>query len=268
MSVARGLPAGAAQLGPGRFLFHESARSDKVAVSNVAIRGAQLEKIALQALRADAQYRGTFSAHPFHLLANPSPLYRSLLGHLSNYGARLDTLRFDATSIGEANISCNLLDLNTSVQLRLDRLEVTFLRFLEVGKVAPLIVADSWAAVHQVDSELKLQTHFVSLNVQAKIVGARYDSVVRRYITTPAGFGSDASAGVAFYLPANREAGQVLGNITLDRLAGSEENLVVRLGVGFDASAVRIEEIETRTEKYLSGLLQELGLTFEKQQGG
>lgn len=225
-----------------------------------------MDKILLKPTQSDAQYQGPFQHLAFGPLANPVPLYQNLLKHLGKYGASLKDLKFDSTVLSDANISCSLLGLSTVIRVRLDWLEVTFLKLHEVGeKIAGQILLDSWAAVHETDPSMAIIEHGVSINAYTEIRDAPYDAVIRRYVTIPPALGEKTLAGVAFYLPEDPAKGERRGSIVLDRLTGQERGLVLKVNVVFDAKQVPFSTLTQRIDEYVTRHLDHLALALDRE---
>lgn len=225
-----------------------------------------MDKILLKPTQSDAQYQGPFQHLAFGPLANPVPLYQNLLKHLGKYGASLKDLKFDSTVLSDANISCSLLGLSTVIRVRLDWLEVTFLKLHEVGeKVAGQILLDSWAAVHETDASMAVVEHVLSINVYTQIRDSSYSAVIRRYVTTPPALGEKTLAGVAFYLPEDPAKGERRGSIVLDRLTGQEQGIILKVNAAFDAKRVSFDTLTQRVDEYVTRNLDHLALALDRE---
>jgi hypothetical protein len=83
------------------------------------------ENLKLRTVRSEVHYRGGYADNAFDLLASPTPLYRSLLKHLNVFGATLQNFKAETPSLADTHLSCVLLDINTAIRIRLDRLGLT-----------------------------------------------------------------------------------------------------------------------------------------------
>lgn len=224
-----------------------------------------MDKILLKPERSDAIYQGFFADMAFEVVANPIPLYRNFLGHLGKYGANLGTLRADVLVLQDANVNCYLQELSTFVRMRLDRLEINFLKLHEVGpEAAGKIVSDAWAAVQKTDKSVKIIRHSVAVNIQTHIAGTVYDELMAQYAKTPGALGRNTQAGVVFYLPETKGNGFEGGSIVLDRVPGQKQSIILKLSLMF-ARQVAIRELAQQTEKHLARYLGGLGLQLERE---
>jgi hypothetical protein len=80
-----------------------------------------MEKAIIKPVASDAVYTGRFAEMHFELLANPIPIYRSLLKHLSQYKVTLDSLRIDTSVLSSAAVTCNLFAADVTVIVRIER---------------------------------------------------------------------------------------------------------------------------------------------------
>jgi hypothetical protein len=224
-----------------------------------------MSKILLKPLQSSIQYQGRFARLAFGLLSPPPALYQNLLNHLTRYGATLQSLSFKAEqpSLADASVSCFLSELNTLIYVRLDRLEINFLKVHEIGvETANQILLGSWAAIHEADASIAFLEHVVEVTLHAEIEGASYDELISQYVTIPTGLKDRAHAGVAFYLSEGTSEGERPGNIVLDRLAGGE-NLYLKLAVAFDAQQVPIELLSQRVRESMIRSLDHLMLEVQ-----
>lgn len=227
--------------------------------------GQHMEKILLKPLRTEIQYLGQYNALAFKLLANPVPVYENLLRNLGKYGASLRNLKYEATNLSEANISCTLLDMSVTVRVTLDRLDVTFFRLDTVGeKVAHQIVLDAWNAVKLSEASIQLGQHGVTVASHAEIQGASYNTLLQRYVVTPPNLGANVGSGVVFYIHGDPTEGLSGGNTMLDRSTVKDGALYLKVAVVLDATKVSIEALGSRVDDYFTRQLANLGLEMER----
>jgi hypothetical protein len=228
-----------------------------------------MDKILLQPVRSEVQYQGRFENFIFGLLTSPAPLYQNLLKHTGKYGATLHGITYVAPPLADANVSCFLPEFSANIQIRLDRLEINFLRFHEVGgELAQQILLESWAALQEVDASILVAEHAVGITVYTQIQEASYDQLIERYVMIPQGLGGNLHAGVVFYLPGDSARGERPGGIVLDRLIGQEQGILLKVTASFDAAQVSFNTLTQSIEDYLTGYLDHLGLVLDRGRGG
>ena len=228
-----------------------------------------MDKILLKPTLSDATYYGRFADLAFEPLANPIPVYKTLLKYLSKYGATLKDVKIDTTTLSEANISCHMLDLHTMITWRLDRIQANFFKLQEIGEeTARTILLDSCRAVSEVDPSIEFAEHEVLIQSLTKIEGPSYDTVMRRYINTQTAPGEKVHAGVVSYSASDPAKGQNRGSLVLDRWVGQEQGLLLKVSVVFDAKKVPIDSLPQRIDDYLTEQLDQLGLRLDRGQPG
>ena len=211
-----------------------------------------MDKILLRPILSVAHYYGRFADLAFGPLANPIPVYKTLLKYIGKYGATLKDLKIDTTSLSEANISCYVLDLHTMITLRLDRIQVSFFKLHEIGEeTARTIVLNSCTAVREVDASIEFAEHEVLIESLTQIEGAPYDTVIQRYINTQTARGEKVHAGVIFYSASDPAKGENRGSLVLDRWVGQEQGLLLKVSVVFDAKQVSLDALYQRIDDYL-----------------
>lgn len=224
-----------------------------------------MDIILLKPIRSDAIYHGRFADLAFGLLANPIPVYQSLLKHLGKYGATLNNLKYDATVMSEANISCYFLDFSVMIRVRLDRLEVNLFKLHEIGEeIAKNIILESWTAVHETEASIEVVEHAVTINCDTQIEGTPYNAVIQRYVAIPSAVGEKTRAGVVFYPPGDLAKGEREGSVVMDRLAGQEQGLLLKVNMTFDAKQVPFDSLPQRIDEYITQNLDHLGLRLHR----
>jgi hypothetical protein len=226
-----------------------------------------MDTISLQPFQSDASFEGVFDEPVFGLLASPVLLYQSLLQELNGFGASLSSLKFESTTLSDANVSCSLVSISTLARVRLDRLQVSFFRLHEVGEVtARQVLLGSIGAIQRTQPFVTYSRYDLSVNISAKIVGSTYSALIGRFVTTPADLGKSADAGVAFYLGPDDATGRISGGVVLDRLiARSDGDLIFKANASFEASKVPAERIVDRFDEFVTGALKALGMTMSRE---
>lgn len=221
------------------------------------------EYLTLKPLRSEAHYRGNFKENAWGLLAAPMPLYRGMLKHLGPFGATLQSLRIETASLADAQVSCTLLDLNTAIRVRLDRVEYDCWKLHEVGaEAAQQVLRAMWAAIHEADDLIQLSTHTVDLNIVAEIVGSTSARLLSRYVRIPDALGT-MDAGVAFYTPPITSDDETWVNLVLDRIFKEDNHILVKTTVGCAAFTVPVESIAQTVEGQLARVLDGIGLQLQ-----
>jgi hypothetical protein len=226
-----------------------------------------MEKVVIRPLIAEGAYEGRFTAHHFGLLANPVPIYQSLLRNLSSDGATLESLKIEATSLAGANISCVLP--SATVRLRIDKLEVQFPR-LAVGadEKTLAILLKSWKILEEVEPTVSLSEHTMSFSSLGIIDGEfDYLRLSHRYLNPEVL--KDVRTGLILYFAEDTKIGLRSGTISVDGFggadAGYEKAARIRSNAVFNASQVPLDGIQKRFEDYLSGGLDRLGIVLQKK---
>lgn len=223
-----------------------------------------MDAICLNPVGEELTYQGLFAGPAFELLGTPIPLYRNLLNRLRPYGATFKDLSVNVATLSEANLRCTLLALGTSIVLHLDRLDVNFVRVHETGKeTAYQIIRDCWTAIHETEGSIVLTEHILLANVVADIQDTSYAELMRRYVTTPSTLSGKAHAGVVFYMQEDLASGERQGHVVIDRLAGQERRLILRISATFDAQKVPMDILAQRVDTYMKQSLDYLGLALE-----
>lgn len=218
-----------------------------------------METVTLRPLAHEVLYEGSFSELRFGLFATPIPIYKSLLEHLGAEGAELSSLRIDTASLATANVACILGKTNTTVRIRIDRFEVACPSVLQSNLATVMgIIGKSWAALQEVDSDIALTQHRVLVASYSAIAGFSYDQMMLRYAS--ADLDSSLSIGMAFYFPEGMDSGSTPGHILFDRVPGRDDMALVKVNVGFSATAVSLNTLPERLEEYVTKNLARLGI--------
>jgi len=224
-----------------------------------------MDIIRLKPTGSTAFYHGTFDEHAFNLLASPAPLLKSLLTRLAPHGANLNSLRIETTALPDANITCSLLELNTAVRVRLDRVSIDFLKLSETGiDVAATILAATWGAVGDASGPAPHQ-HLVNLIVQCQAENASYRELAGRFVSIPSELPPGSDAGFVFYTPKDESRGEVGGSIVMERLTNPPEaGASLKVNVQLEAGKVGADLVVDRVKEYLHQQLKALDIELQE----
>ena len=221
--------------------------------------------LTLKPLRSELHFRANFKENAWGLLTAPVPLYRGMLKHLGPFGATLQSLRIETASLADAHVSCTLLDLNTAIRVRLDRVEYDCWKLHEVGaEAAQQVLRATWAAIHEADDSIQLRAHIVDLNIVAEVVGSTSAQLLSRYVRIPVALGT-MDAGVAFYTPPIDSADETWVKLVLDRMFKEDDHILIKTTVGCAASRVPLESIAQTVEGQLARVLDGIGLHLQTE---
>lgn len=213
---------------------------------------------------SEIQYQGRYADLAFDLFATPLPVYRNLLRFLGKYGATLKDLGYVAPTVADANISCTLLGLSTTVRFYLDRLEVTIAKLHELGGEAAMQLGlDACAALQASDPEIRLARHEVTLHFHADLVKGAVEELMRQYVTPPKAFGGNTTSAVLFYL-GDRGEGEEGASILLDRSLAKDGALYLKLILFLNATHVPLEKVRDRVAEFVTTSLGQMGLEVER----
>jgi hypothetical protein len=221
-----------------------------------------LEKMILKPIQSELHYRGAYRDSAFNLLAPAIPLYRSLVNHLGQFGATLQSLGIESSDLPNAHVSCKLPDLNVVVRVRLDRVEIDFWRAHEISAdLTHRIVLATWAAVRGADDSVEIASHFVEIAAIAETKGDHSAALMARYVVAPEALG-DVDTGVAFYSRPVPE-GQRWLNLILDRVFGQDDRVSVKVTTAFPAAEASLDGLAVYVESLFNAALDNVGLRFE-----
>src|SRR5438105_4076229 len=118
------------------------------------------DHLTLKPIRSELQYRGNYRDNAYEFLITPVPLYRSLLKHLGQFGATLQSVKWEGQTVADSHVSCGLVEMNVLIRVRIDRLEIEFWRTQEIGAgVANRIMLATWAAIREANSSVAIASH-------------------------------------------------------------------------------------------------------------
>lgn len=123
--------------------------------------------------RSAALYIATFQEPAFALLGNPAVLFGSLLKHLAPFGARLEFLSMDTSSLPGAYVSCRI-SADLVARVKVDGLEV-FAKPSDLGTEGVQAFAESaWSAVAASEANLRIVKQEVTLNLWGRLEGRTF----------------------------------------------------------------------------------------------
>jgi hypothetical protein len=218
------------------------------------------EHVTLKPIRAELHYRGNYRDNAFELLTAPVQLYRSLLKQLGQFGASLQSIKWESPSLADSHVVCGLAEMNVAIRVRIDRIEIDFWRLHESGtEIASRIVLATWAAVREADISVETVTHVVDIIVIAEVPGD-CSSLMSRYVKSPDAVGT-LDFGVAFYSrPVQKNQKWI--NVILERVFKEDRQLLVKVVMGLDSQEVTVDSLAVDVESYMTATLDKLGLRF------
>src|SRR5260370_16773545 len=157
------------------------------------------EQVTLQPIRSELHYRRNSRDNAFELLTGLAPLYRSLLKQLGQFGATLQSLKWESPTLADSHVSCSLVEMNVAIRVRIDRIEIDFWRLHESSKdIASRIVLATWAAVREANGSVETTAHGLDISIVAEIQGETCSTLMSRYVKPPDAVGI-VDLGLAFY---------------------------------------------------------------------
>jgi hypothetical protein len=217
------------------------------------------EHLTLKPIRSELQYRGNYRDNAFELLITPVLLYRSLLKHLGQFGAALQSIKWEAHNVADSHVSCGLVEMNVLIRVRIDRMEIEFWRLQEIGAdVANRIMLATWAAVREANNSVEIASHVVDTIVVAKIQGETCSALMNRYVKTPDALGI-VDLGIAFYArPVQKNEGWT--NVILERVFKQDDQVQLKMVMGIDSGAVALDALAGHVDFLMTTTLDKLGL--------
>jgi hypothetical protein len=221
-----------------------------------------MDMFKVTASSSEVFYSGIFTQAAFNLHANGPVLYKAILGNLAAYGASLPTIKVDTSTLADANVTCGLPTVNGLFRVRLDRFDVNFSRFHEVGtELGSKIVVESWKTLREVDPALALKEHGISMNVSARTLSGSAFDLVSRYVKIPDGFPENTQAAVGLYFPIDRPEHRLF-RIIFDRTVDADI-LNIRIELAFNAARADVEALVPYADSVFGEAFKNLGLTWE-----
>lgn len=217
----------------------------------------------LRPFQASLEYQGQYAEPAFDLLADPVPVYRHLLKFLGPYGVTLRDLKYETPTLAEASITCTLLSLSAVIRFRLDRCDVAFSEYQQVGDEAAMHIGlSAWAALQASDPEIKIARHQLTLSIQADLVKGTAEDLLAQYVTIPQPLGKKTRSAVFFYLK-GRGDGEESGDLILDHSIVKDGALYLRFNAVYDGAQVPLEKLRERVDEFVITRLKQLGLDVE-----
>lgn len=226
-----------------------------------------MEKIVLKPIKTDVAYKGRFAELAFSLLTSPTDLYNNLLEYLGKYGASIQNINYEAEKVGDANVSCTLLELGLDVRISLEDLLITLLNFETIGKeVANQILLDVYGALLKTNSEISFVNHTVTIASNVQLANESYDSMIRKYLNPPDPFGDKTTGGVVFYMSDGLPQGGEEASITIDKShTVLEEGAYIKVAIALNAAEVPIESLSQRVVEFHNSCLEHLNIALKRE---
>jgi len=222
----------------------------------------------LKPFYSDLYYRSQFARGSFTLVTSFLSIIEKLLISFPAFGTSLKDLKLEGGSAGLADVHlfCGLPKINTVARFYLDRLEIDFKAFNQIGEEAAVdITQRAWTIVRNADPEIGLVQHEVTLDMQAEIIGSSGKEFIERIVRLPTAFGEKTTCAVVFNMEGGVGGSDVLwSRVVLDRGLAREGALFCKIICRLDGTAVSLERAGERASQFVRDTLRDLGLDLER----
>jgi hypothetical protein len=223
-----------------------------------------MDKVKIKTNSAELFYSGVFAQPAFDLFGGASPqLYKDILAKLGPYGAALSTLKVDTSALADTNISCGLPTVNGLFRVRLDRFDLNFVRYHEVGlELGNAILVECWNVLASRDPSAAFAEHAISMNVNARMVDRPFVDLVTRFAQIPKGFPPGTQAAVGYYFAPDETTGLRLFSVIFDRTVDPEV-FNFRIEFGFRGDLASAATVGAYVDSFLQKQFDILGMSWE-----
>jgi len=203
-------------------------------------------------------------AEPVFALLDDGEFLRRLYSQLAKYGLTLSGMRWEeASSFGDEKLTCAVANLNSVVNILLERVEVHCLDVTRLDRaVFKELVSDTLQAVGAYQGN-SLKTHAFSLTMHGTIAGLPPRDFLRRFVPSSPDLGPSIGTGVAFYYGA--AADRVIAALTADLSPIIHDTLFVRIHGVWDAEKVGTAAFIANAESFINRALDSLDLSLAVQ---
>lgn len=223
-----------------------------------------MSTIDLTPILSEAYYFGIFKRMAFNLLAAPAPTYQNILDVLGKYGASLKDLKYDASILSDAHISCALLKGSIYLKVRLDGLGLSFYRLNETGEeLATQVLRDCWQVVSKTDPSLEMTRHDWAVTIMAETQNTTYDQTIKKYLTLPGTMPDKASASISISIPGAIELGEGQGLLAIESVETHENRFMFKISGNFEADKVSFDMLPKHIVEYIRKYLGALNLNLK-----
>jgi hypothetical protein len=215
---------------------------------------------SLQVQREQLSLQVQFAEPVFELFKEFPALVRHLFRTLGHHGLRLTDVRLDSPgeSLGEVNLQLSWTELNTSVRVFLDRIELTSAYPPFIYARDGSLVADLLETLTGYSSDLSYRAFGVTQEAHGVLDVPIKEFLQQFSSEAPSGLGPSLGTGTVFYFGA--EHNRFASSIALDLSRMVDGGLFLKLVTIYDATQVAVSDLIPVARAQLFNLLDEVGL--------
>ncbi len=224
--------------------------------------------LALRPFHSAIHYRSQFARGSLTLVTSFFMIVEKLLVLFPAFGTSLKDLKIDGGSTGftDLHLFCGLPKINTIIRFYLDRLEIDFNTFNQIGEETAIdITQRAWTIAHEADPGINIVQHEITLDTQGDIVGSSTKEFIERFVRVPPAFGEETASAVIFNMASGVGGSDVLwSRVILDRSVAREGALFCKILLRLDGTSVPLERVGMRGSELVKSILRDLGLEMER----
>jgi hypothetical protein len=226
-------------------------------------RVAYKEMTQLQLLLAELTYQGSYTKPAFSLFDTPGKLYDLLLDALEEFGSTSNDLAFEDGEPEERGVTCVVDDLDATVTVCGDRVEIKFTDFKsDLAKRAEMLLTKLWSGLTTLVSSTSPRMQSFTFDLHSEILQSSYQEVLEGFARRPQALPAGTESAVVFYLPSERGKGYGESSIVFNRSEVVERGLQVNAILTYEGDTLKPTTSFSTARKRLSELLRSLGLEY------
>jgi len=214
----------------------------------------------LQVEGTDLAYEGGFAKPAFSILDNPGTVCELLLEVLAPFGCTAADLTLDDDGEpGDRGVSCDVDDLDASVTVRGDRVELRVSEFAPDSAQAAASILDTiWSGLAAINARAVPKNHSVLFEINAAIRDSSYQRVLERFAPVPPVFPGGTESALVYYLPADSSRGYGESSVVLNRSAVVEHGLQISATLVYEDQELKPAAVISVAQAQLAELLRNL----------
>ena len=197
------------------------------------------------------------------LVDSPGKIASILVSHLDKFGVSLSDITVDDGLLEDRGLSCEVQELEASVLLRADRVEIRFSSIEDTeGEIASTVVQEIGRLVTVVSPDVIARSHSVLFEIDCEALRSTYRGVLEKFCQPPGSFPKDTETAIVYYLPGDGEKGFLDSSLVLNRSAEVDGGVFREATLVFEGKALGLEGVIPAARARLTELLKKLDVVL------
>jgi hypothetical protein len=218
--------------------------------------------LQLHVQRSELTYEAALTPVFGALLDTPGRVVSALLAEFDHLDVGVSDVSIAEGPLEDRGLTCEVDELNASVVLRTDRVEIRFSAFGETWDTAAEAMRGMWLAVASSAPEVTARSHSLLFEMDCELHSGTYSAALEPFCHPPESLPPGTETAAVYYLPSEASQGFLDSSLVLNRSAEVDGGILLAVTLVFGAKYSDPDELLHAAQKRLVHLLKGLDITI------